>query len=209
MVQSGSSLADLPSFVSGKQMVSVPKDLPARRLAIFSDAAKERTSTPGLGGWIMRYAWTVEFKPEHLELDIPVLEAVAAVVNVVCAFKVMGGTDHLPEGVCFEARVDAQAIAHVLIRGKARAPMMQLIQAMVLQIPESVDMLPFLIVSHCLGLGNVASDAASRGYTRVLRIIAEFLSLKLIMLPPPVVADLMLSACLECQRASKLQHEFC
>ena len=209
VVQAGSSIVDLPSFVSGKPMASVPKELPARRIAIFSDAAKEGTDKPGLGGWILGYAWTLEFKAEHLELDIPVLEAVAAVVNIVCAHQVMGGTGHLPEGVCFEAHVDAQATAHVLIKGKARAPMMQLVHAMALQIPEFVEMLPFLIVSHCLGLGNVASDAASRGYTRVLHIIAESLSLKLITMPPPAVAGLMLSVCLDCHRASKLQHEFC
>ena len=209
VVQAGSSISYVPAFVSGRPMASVPKTLPARRLAMFSDAAKEGTATPGLGGWIVGYWWTYKLDVKHLELDIPVLEAIAAVVNIVCAHQVIGGTDHLPKGVCFEAHVDAQATAHVLIKGSAKAPMMQLVHAMALQIPEFVEMLPFLVVSHCFGLGNVASDAASRGYSRVLRIVAEALSLKLIIMQPPKVAELMLELCLKCQRASKKKHQFC
>lgn len=209
VVQAGSSVQDLPAFVSGRPLASVPKTLPARRIAIFSDAAKEGTEQPGLGGWITGYTWTVVLEKKHLELDIPVTEAIAAVVNVICAHKVIGGTEHLPEGVCFEAHVDAQATAHVLIKGRARSPMMQLVHTLALQIPEFREMLPFLVVSHCFGLGNVASDAASRGYTGVLRIIARALSLKLITLPPPELAVWMLDQCLEKHRASKQQHEFC
>jgi hypothetical protein len=106
----------------------------------------------------------VPLSQEHLTLDIPVLEAIAAVVNVVAAHEVLGGTDHLPIDICVEVHVDAQATAHVLIRGKARSKMMQLVHQMALQFPQFVDMLPFMLVEHCFGLGNVASDAASRGH---------------------------------------------
>ena len=116
VVQAGSSVQDLPAFVSGRSMASVPKTLPARRIAIFSDAAKEGTEQPGLGGWIIGYTWTVVLEKKHPELDNPVTEAIAAVVNVIRVHRVIGGTEHLHEGVCFEARVDAQATAHVLIK---------------------------------------------------------------------------------------------
>ena len=91
------------------------------------------------------------------------LEGIAAVVNVVAAHRIVGGTGHLPEDVCFESHIDAQATAHILIRERARSPMMQLVHAMALQSEAFREMLPFLVVMRCYGLGNVTSDAVSRG----------------------------------------------
>ena len=50
MVQAGSSVKKLPAFLSGQPLQKVSKSLSARRFALFSDAAKEGTATPGLGG---------------------------------------------------------------------------------------------------------------------------------------------------------------
>ena len=207
LTQAGSSVTQLPAFLSGAPMSKLPKQLPARRLALFSDAAKEGTECPGLGGWILGYVWTVPLTREHLRLDIPELEAIAAVVNVICAHRIMGGTDCLPEGTCFEAHVDAQATAHVLMKGRARAPMMQLIHMLALQFDGFKEMLPFLAVLHCFGLGNVASDAASRGYLGVLQRIAVALDLKVITVPPPEAALFILDECVK--NAGKSRHEFC
>jgi hypothetical protein len=118
----------------------------------------------------------------------------------------MGGTGHLPAGACFEAHVDAQATAHVLIRGKARSKMMQFVHTLALQCGGFKQMPPFLIVSHCFGLGNVASDAVSRGYGKVLRVIAQALDVKLVEAPAPEMAIWMLDQCPK--HASKLKHEF-
>ena len=114
MVQAGTSVEHLPAFISGQPLPKIQKELPARRIALFSDDAKAGTTNPGLGGWVLGFTWTVPLSKLHLQLDIPILEAVAAVVNIVFAFKLMGGTYHLPAGACFEAHVDAQATAHVL-----------------------------------------------------------------------------------------------
>ena len=55
---------------------------------MFNDAAKEGTDQPGLGGWICGYTWVVPLTPADLELDVPVLEGIAAVVNVVAARRI-------------------------------------------------------------------------------------------------------------------------
>ena len=207
MVQSGISVELLPAFISGRPMAKVPTQIPARRIALYSDAAKEGTANPGLGGWTLGYTWTVPLTELHLQLDIPILEAIAAVVNVIFAWEVIGGTDHLPEGFCFESHVDAQATAHVLIKGKARSPMMQFVHTLALEQQAFVEMLPFLLVYHCFGLANVASDAASRGYKHILRMVANALGVKLIHRPAPDVALNMLD--LSVEHASKMKHEFC
>ena len=204
MVQAGSSVEHLPAFVSGQALPKVTHSVSARRFVIFSDAAKEGTDNPGLGEWVVGYCWSIPLASDHLILDNPILEAIAAVVNGVFTHKVIGGTDHLPEDLCFEAHVDAQATAQVLIKGRARFPMMQLVHSIALQIPEFIEILLFLLVKHIFGLGNVASDAASRGYTRVLRLVAEALSVRLIRMDPPEVAWHLLSSCV---KASKLKHE--
>ena len=196
MAQAGTSVEQLPAFVSGQPLGKVPKELPARRLAIFSGAAKEDTDNPGLGGWIAGYTWVLSLSAEHLELDIPVLEAIAAVVNVTRAYRVLGGTGHLPTGVKVEAHVDAQATVHVLMKGRVRSPMMQFVHSLALQCQEFREMLPFLIAVHCFDLSNVASDAASRGYKRILRIVALALSVRLIDIPPPEMAGWLLQQCL-------------
>jgi len=126
-------------------------------------------------------------------------------VNVMVAHDVLGGASHLPEGICVEAHVDAQATAHVLIRGKATSKMMQLVHQMALQSPQFVDMLPVLLVKHCFGLGNVASGAVSRGYNQVLRAIARALDVRLIKVATPDMALWMLDTCVS---ASKLKHDF-
>ena len=122
-VQSGSSVSQLPVFLSGQPLNKVSHSLACKRYAIFSDAAKEGTKKPGLGGWICGFCWRVPLTKEHLLLDIPVLEAIAAVANVICASALFGGTDHLPPDSCFEMHVDALATVAILIRGRARSPM--------------------------------------------------------------------------------------
>ena len=87
MVQAGSSVEQLPAFLSGAPLEKISHSVAARRIAIFSDAAKEGTDTPGLGGWIVGYCWTVPLSAEFLQLDIPILEGIAAVVNVICAHR--------------------------------------------------------------------------------------------------------------------------
>ena len=141
-VQSGSSVANIAAFISGKPMPKVDHTMTSRRWAIFIDAAKEGTDKPGLGAWICGYVWRVPLSDEHLILHISSLEGIAAVVNIVCVHRLIGGTDHLPADACIEAT------AQILIRGRARSPAMVFLHSLALQIPEFVAMLPFLRIMH-------------------------------------------------------------
>ena len=205
--QAGSSVQNVQAYLSGQPLPKVQHAVAARRWAIFSDAAKEGTDEPGLGGWICGYVWRVPLTKKDLELHISLLEGVAAVVNVICAHNMLGGTDQLPPDTCIEAHVDAQATTHILIKGRAKSPAMAHLHRLALQIPEFVDMLPFMVVMHVFGLGNIASDAASRGYHNVLKIVASSLGQKLIYLPEPDIARTLLNKCLLWR--SKQKHEFC
>ena len=207
LTQAGSSVADLPAFLSGAPLPKLRRQLPARRFAMFSDAAKEGTDMPGLGGWFLGYTWRLPLTQEHLSLDIPILEAIAAVANIIWVHRILGGTSCIPVDTTFEAHVDAKATADVLIRGKARSPMMQFVHSLALTFEGFKQMLPFLVAMHCFGLGNVASDAASRGYDGVLRRLAEALSVKMIPTPPPEAALYLIEACLV--NVGRKKHEFC
>ena len=140
-------------------------------------------------------------------LHISLLEAVAAVANLTCAHRVLGGTDHLPPDVCIETHIDAQATAHVLIKGRAKAPALAHLHQLALQSPEYVEMLPFLVVKPIFVLGNIASNAASRGYEDVLKTVATSLGVRIIQIPEPAIARELLDKCFDWR--CKQLHEHC
>ena len=74
-------------------------------------------------------------------------------------------------------------------------------------IPEFVSMLPFLVVLHTFGLANVASHAASRGYVKVLEVVAHSVGVKIMYLDEPKLARELLDKCLV-WRAERM-HEHC
>ena len=94
------------------------------------DAAKEGASIPGLGGWTCGIWWACALSVDHLVLPIAMLEAIAAVTNVVVVARLLaGGTDFegfLP-GALITMHVDAEATARILIKGRARSPLMQIV----------------------------------------------------------------------------------
>ena len=59
MVQAGVSVINLQAFLSGAPLPKVQHSVAARRFAAFSDAAKEGTDRPGLGGWFCGYYWRI------------------------------------------------------------------------------------------------------------------------------------------------------
>ena len=102
MIQAGVSVTHLRAFLSGVQLPKVQRSIATRRFAAFSDAAKEGTDKPGLGGWFCGYCRRIPLSTEHLELHITILEAIAAVVNMCAVHKVLGGVEHLPADSCIE-----------------------------------------------------------------------------------------------------------
>ena len=122
-------------------------------LTIFSDAAKEGTSSPGLGGWIKGYYWFISLSTWHLQLHTTHLGALAAIINVIVADQLLGGHDNLPADLVVCEEIDALATAYMLIKGRAHNPMMQFIHAQAMAVPVFSSMLPHLSVSHIMVLG--------------------------------------------------------
>ena len=96
--QCGSSVAGIKAFVSGARVPTIVRSR-VMAIAIFSDAAKEGTAHPGPGAWICGVIWRINLTTEHLCLDIPVLENVAAVANGMVLHQSLGGVEFLPEGL--------------------------------------------------------------------------------------------------------------
>ena len=210
MVQAGVSVVNLQAFLSGAPLLKVQHSVAARRFAAFSDAAKEGTDRPGLGGWFCGYYWRIPLSADHLKLHITTLEAIAAVVNICAVHDVLGGVDHLPADSCIECHVDAKSTADILIKGRARSEMLAFLHSLALQLSEFVSLLPFMVVVHCFGLGNLASDACSRGYDDVLQVISSSLDIRMIPVDPSQLGLELLHQCLRKHRdLNKGKHEHC
>ena len=70
------------------------------------------------------------------------------------------------------------------------------LHTMALQLEAFVSLLPFTNVLHCLGLGNLASDACSRGYDDVLHVIAACLEMRMIPVDLTQIGLQLLDRCL-------------
>ena len=68
--------------------------------------------------------------------------------------------------------VDAQATAHMLIKGKAKSAMMRWVHSKALAEPPYCAVIHNSTASHIFGRSNIASDAASRGLHAVLAALA-------------------------------------
>jgi hypothetical protein len=124
----GCSISHIDAFLFG---CSVPaaRFIRSTWLTVFSDAAKEGTSSPGLGGWIKGYYWFISLSTWHLQLHIVHLEALVAIINIIVASQLLGGHDSLPADCLVCEETDALDTAYMLIKGRARSPMMQFINS--------------------------------------------------------------------------------
>eukprot|EP00657_Telonema_sp_P-1_P008469 TRINITY_DN29713_c0_g1_i1.p1 TRINITY_DN29713_c0_g1~~TRINITY_DN29713_c0_g1_i1.p1 ORF type:complete len:154 (+),score=26.73 TRINITY_DN29713_c0_g1_i1:115-576(+) len=95
----GSSVAQLLQRSTGLAS-KVQRPLAVRLLHLSSDAAKEGTDEPGLGGWFCGYWWAYRLEPRHLAIHITILEAIAAIVNVVVAVSYIHLTLPTLHSVC-------------------------------------------------------------------------------------------------------------
>lgn len=196
--QPAASVAAVFPSLQSPSLVDQPL-LPA--LHTSSDATKEGAAIPGLGGWACGFWWAYALTVAQLVLPIAVLEAVAAIANVVVVAQLLAnGTDFdgfLP-GALITMHVDADATARILIKGRAKSPSMQLVHQTALACPEFAEMLPRLNVSHLFGRSNGPSDAASRGMGHVLDAVCARLKMKSKELPAPVdLIEQLLEVCLE------------
>ena len=156
------SISHTDAFLSGSP-VPASRFIRSTWLTIFSDAAKEGTSSPGLGGWIKGYYWFISLSTWHLQLRISHPESLAAIINIIVADRLLGGHDSLTTGLVVCEEIAALATAYMLIKGRVHSLMMLFIHAQAMDVPAFTGMLPHLSVSHITGLTKFAFDAASRG----------------------------------------------
>lgn len=182
------------SIFSARKQFQAPASSP--RFNAFSDAAKEGTDCPGIGGWCCGFWWAFEFAQRHLELGIPILEAIAAVVNVVWMDQMLCNSLHdaLEPGKPHVAfHVDAQAAAHMLIKGKAKSAVMRWVHSKALAEPQYCSMIHNATASHIFGRSNIASDAASRGLHGVLAALCRHLKVRSRQTLAPALAERLLN----------------
>jgi hypothetical protein len=150
--------------------------------SLFSDAAKADAPIPSLAGWFHGYWWSVSLAEAGLDfLHIPELELAAVGVNIITAYPLVGSA-------AAALYSDSLTSMDVIAAAAARAPCMQTIHALILELPEYVAMAPQLVCGHCFGEGNPCADLPSRGRFEELESLCNALGTTQERLPVPSAA---------------------
>ena len=152
------------------QRVQLPSE--ARVVFVFrSDASKQGTVLPGLGGsfggsgW--RYPNTRPLSEAELELPVAQTEFAAAFGEI----EVYG--DGVPDDALVYDEIDALASIDAMTEEAARSPAMQHIFTRLSQLPQWIRIRDRAILAHCAGDANVLADAFSRGYFEVAQQVCR------------------------------------
>ena len=128
-----------------------------------SDAAKDGTPTPGVGGHMHGFSWYLPLQPcgvvGPLQLPINWLKFLAVYVN----FVVFGPSVPLLHSRLLQL-TDSLTPAIVLTKHSAKSQGMQLVHLRLLDEPEFIRLAAISNVAHVFGPGMVFADAVSRGY---------------------------------------------
>ena len=126
-----------------------------------SDAAREGTDTPGLGGYCNGLYWYYPLNAEQLALlTIGVLELLAAIFNILALWPLVSNFEAIAH------QCDALATPMVLAEHSARSPLMQEAIAGAMDDKTYVEAAESgkWAVAHLFGDGNVPADLVSRGH---------------------------------------------
>ena len=174
--------------VRGSSVATLLNHLPPRScslaMAIFSDAALEPPEEAGIGGFILGYYWRVAVEEGLQGITIPVLELLAAGVNLVVLHHLMGCPRDDPPPCWVRWEIDALSGHFALCNESAKSEMMRAVHELIKQSEAFQYFKPALVVCHVYGPGN-PGDAPSRGKIRELRVLASALrfNLKPLSLP--------------------------
>ena len=170
-------VADSVVFEPLRGQIERPNDNP---FIMTSDAAKEGTTSPGIGGYMHTYAWRIELSPDEI-LPISPLEYVAIAINLI----EFGGI--LPQPLSSVATMlgsDSDNSVQDLVDSAAKAPGMQHVTLMLKELPEFKQLAPNMQVAQIYGEGNPISDAVSRGWWTLIASYEKQLGVKLRWLEP-------------------------
>ena len=153
--------------VSCLSVLKAPLPAGGALVVMSSDAAKDGTPTPGIGGHCHGASWYVPLRPEDvvgpLQLPINWLEFVGIYGNVL-----VFGPSVDPTCTRVLMLTDSLTSALVLTRHSARSEGMQLIHRTMLDDAEFQRILHVLQIAHVFGSANVFADAVSRGYFSIV-----------------------------------------
>ena len=137
-------------------------------LVMSSDAAKDGTPTPGVGGHMHGFSWYLPLLPcdvvGPLQLPINWLEFLAVYGN----FEIFGPSVPLLHSRLLQL-TDSLTSAIVLTNHSAKSEGMQLVHLKLLQSSEFIRLAAITDVAHVFGPGMVFADAVSRGYFDIVK----------------------------------------
>ena len=145
----------------------------AQRLVVrlFSDAAKLGCGEPALCGNMYDLYWIVVLRPDWRVLPIVVTEFAGAIINAIVFLPMLGGA---PTTLVLDALV-----VPVILASRAHdSPVMQYMHEQFVNLPEITTHGFELSAAHERGLGNIITDAGSRGKIQVLHDVMRNLGLK-------------------------------
>ena len=138
----------------------LPREGGGSVVVMSSDAAKDGTPTPGVGGHMHGVSWYLPLSPEDVAaLPINWLEFLGIYGN----FVIFGPSIPLMHTRVL-ALTDSLTSALVLSKHSAKSEGMQMIHLRLLDEAEFVRLAAITDIAHVFGPGNIFSDAVSRGY---------------------------------------------
>jgi len=138
----------------------LPREGGGSVVVMSSDAAKDGTPTPGVGGHMHGMSWYLPLSPEDVAaLPINWLEFLGIYGN----FVIFGPSIPLMHTRVL-ALTDSLTSALVLSKHSAKSEGMQMIHLRLLDEAEFVRLAAITDIAHVFGPGNIFSDAVSRGY---------------------------------------------
>ena len=145
-----------------------PREEGGTTLVMSSDAAKDGTPTPGVGGHMHGCSWYLPLLPcdvvGPLQLPINWLEFLAIYGD----FVIFGPSVPLLHSRLLQL-TDSLTSATVLTRHSAKSEGMQLVHLKLLQNSEFVRLAAITDIAHVFGPGMVFADAVSRGYFDIVK----------------------------------------
>ena len=179
----------------------LPREGGGSVVVMSSDAAKDGTPTPGVGGHMHGVPWYLPLSPEDVaSLPINWLEFLGIYGN----FVIFGPSIPLMHTRVL-ALTDSLTSALVLSKHSTKSEGMQMIHLRLLDEAEFVRLAVITDIAHVFGPGNIFSDAVSRGCFDIVEQLCHTAH-EWLVVPPKVhqlLADLRALACDLATRADR------
>ena len=141
-------------------------------MIISTDAAKDGTETPGLGGYCHGLRFRVPLQKADVTGPFEIPIAVLEFIGIVVAIIVFGPHIAAAADVITVAS-DSLTSVDAVLNDSSHADLMQLVHSYLLASDEYAQVRRVLRLGHIYGEGNPWADAESRGHDHVLESLRE------------------------------------